>query len=189
MEKLSSMKPVPGAKKIGDHWSIVSVNCLIGKDPDAGKVWRQEEKGMVEDEMVGWHHQLKVSLSVSQLWEFVKDREAWHSAVHGVTKSWTWLSNWTDWLWKTFIELRSLGCALFLIRDSLSKGISKSSIFQSQDSFFLNVNTLHTHRHTTDMLGIKITRNKVKPKTPIAATFNQVVEGMVLVVFKRHILW
>ena len=31
---------------------------LIGKDPDAGKEWRQEEKGMTEDEMVGWHHWL-----------------------------------------------------------------------------------------------------------------------------------
>ena len=31
---------------------------LIGKDPDAGKDWRQEEKGMAEDEMVGWHHRL-----------------------------------------------------------------------------------------------------------------------------------
>ena len=31
---------------------------LIGKDPDAGKDWRQEEKWMTEDEMVGWHHQL-----------------------------------------------------------------------------------------------------------------------------------
>ena len=33
-------------------------NWLIGKDPDAGKDWRQEEKGMTDDEMVGWHHQL-----------------------------------------------------------------------------------------------------------------------------------
>ena len=33
-------------------------NWLIGKDPDAGKKWRQEEKGMKEDEMVGWYHQL-----------------------------------------------------------------------------------------------------------------------------------
>ena len=33
-------------------------NWLIGKDPDAGKDWRQEEKGMTEDEMVGWHHRL-----------------------------------------------------------------------------------------------------------------------------------
>ena len=31
---------------------------LIGNDPDAGKYWRQEEKGVAEDEMVGWHHQL-----------------------------------------------------------------------------------------------------------------------------------
>ena len=33
-------------------------NWLIGKDPDAGKNWSQEEKGMTEDEMVGWHHWL-----------------------------------------------------------------------------------------------------------------------------------
>ena len=33
-------------------------NWLIGKDPDAGKDWRQEEKGMTEDEMAGWHHRL-----------------------------------------------------------------------------------------------------------------------------------
>ena len=33
-------------------------NWLTGKDPDAGKDWRQEEKGMTEDEMVGWHHGL-----------------------------------------------------------------------------------------------------------------------------------
>ena len=35
-----------------------SKNWLIGKDPAAGKDWRQEEKGMTEDEMVGWHHRL-----------------------------------------------------------------------------------------------------------------------------------
>ena len=34
-------------------------NWLTGKDSDAGKDWRQEEKGRMEDEMVGWHHQLK----------------------------------------------------------------------------------------------------------------------------------
>ena len=34
-------------------------NWLIGKDPDAGKDWRREEKGTTEDEMVGWHHRLE----------------------------------------------------------------------------------------------------------------------------------
>ena len=39
-------------------WSPDAKNWLIGKDHDAGKEWRQEEKGMTEDEMVGWHHRL-----------------------------------------------------------------------------------------------------------------------------------
>ena len=39
-------------------WSPDAKNWLIGKDPDAGKDWRQKEKGMTEDQMAGWHHQL-----------------------------------------------------------------------------------------------------------------------------------
>ena len=39
-------------------WLPNAKNWLKGKDPDAGKDWRQEEKGMTEDEMVGWHHRL-----------------------------------------------------------------------------------------------------------------------------------
>ena len=39
-------------------WLPDAKSWLIGKDPDAGKNWGQEEKGATEDEMVGWHHQL-----------------------------------------------------------------------------------------------------------------------------------
>ena len=39
-------------------WPPDAKNWFIGKDPDAGKDWRQEEKGMTEDEIVGWHHLL-----------------------------------------------------------------------------------------------------------------------------------
>ena len=39
-------------------WPSDAKNRLFGKDPDAGNGWRQKEKGMTEDEMVGWHHQL-----------------------------------------------------------------------------------------------------------------------------------
>ena len=67
---------------------------LIWKDPDAGRDWGQEEKGVTEDEIVGWHHQL-YSQWLSKLGEIVKDREAWCAAVHEVTKSQTQLSNWT----------------------------------------------------------------------------------------------
>ena len=46
------------------------------KDPDAGKDWRQEEKGMKENEMVGWYHQFN-EMSLSKFQETVKDKEAW----------------------------------------------------------------------------------------------------------------
>ena len=44
-----------------------------------------------------------MEMSLSKLHELVMDREAWHSAVHGLTKSWTWLSDWTELNWEFII--------------------------------------------------------------------------------------
>ena len=78
-------------------WPLDGKSWLIGKDPDAGKDLGKEEKGTIEDEMVRWHHWLNGH--EFELWALVMDREAWHAAVHRVTKSWTWLSDWTELNW------------------------------------------------------------------------------------------
>ena len=60
---------------------------LIGKDPDAGKDWRQEEKGTIEDEMVGWHHRFNEHEFEQTLGDG-EAREAWcANNVHGITES------------------------------------------------------------------------------------------------------
>ena len=73
---------------------------LIGKDHDGRKDWRQEEKAGREGD--GQHRMRwldgvinSVDMSLSKLWDIVKDREAWHATVHGVSKTRTQFSDWT----------------------------------------------------------------------------------------------
>ena len=49
------------------HWPPDAKSWLIGKDPDAWRDWGQEEKGMTEDEMDGWHHH-SMDMSLDKLW-------------------------------------------------------------------------------------------------------------------------
>ena len=68
-------------------WTPDEKNWLIGKDPEAGKDWKQKEKGMTDDGMVGWHHQInRHNFEQAQHQQMVMDREAWCAAIHGVSK-------------------------------------------------------------------------------------------------------
>ena len=89
-------------------WPPDGKNWLIWKDHDAGKEWRQGEKGMTEDEMVGWHHWLN-GHEFEQLRELVMDREDWRAAVHGagsVRNNWATELNWLMIYW--YISVYSL---------------------------------------------------------------------------------
>ena len=75
-------------------WPPYMNSRFIGKDPDAGKDWGQEEKELREDEMVRWHHRFN-GHEFEQALGVMKDRLAWSAAVQGVAKSRIWLSDWT----------------------------------------------------------------------------------------------
>ena len=76
-------------------WPPQAKSWLIGKDSDAGRDCGQEEEGMTEDKMAGWHHRLN-GCEFEWILEMVMDREVWRAAIHGVAKSRTRLSDWTE---------------------------------------------------------------------------------------------
>ena len=98
-------------------WLLDAKNWLIGKDPDAGKDSRQEEKGMTEDEMVRWHHWLdghkfEQAPGVGDGQGSLACCSPWGCKESDMTErlNWTELIHWKDWCWSWSSKIVATWC-------------------------------------------------------------------------------
>ena len=101
-------------------WPADAKSWLIGKDPDAGRDWGQEEKRMTEDKMVGWHHWLDGhefgwTLGVGDGQGGLACCDSWGCKESDTTER----LNWTEWLSKCSSVMWCHHCKIYLLQKSL----------------------------------------------------------------------
>ena len=122
-------------------WPPDVKNWLTGKDPDAGKDWRQEKKGMTEDEMVGWHHWLdghefEQALGVGDGQGSLVCCSPWGCKEPDMTERLNWLTDWLGLVPPAWGQKVLQHCTTGFL-DSISRQQASSSPTPSQSYQYL----------------------------------------------------
>ena len=133
-------------------WPPDAHSWLTRKDPDAGKDWRPEEKGTTEDEMVRRYHQLNGHESEWAPGDG-EGQGSLDAAVHGVTKNWTQLSNWTTTKKEFFTNPSESLYHVYNERISVisSEHVGRVYLFGSSKELFLK----YKHPHSVPSVALR----------------------------------
>ena len=123
-------------------WPPDVKSWLIGKDPDVGKEWGRRRKGRQRMRRVDSITD-SMNMTLSKLQELVEDRKASCAAVHGVTNSWSWLSD-----WKTISSVQLLSHVWLLVTPSTAACQAPLSITNSQSLLkFMSIKSVMPSNH------------------------------------------
>ena len=119
-------------------WPPHVKSWLIGKDPDAGRDWGRGRRGWQSMKWLDGNTD-SIDMSLSRLCGLEMDREVWHAAIHGVAKSRTWLSDWTELItvdlnWGNFVSWRPFQVSFQSQRKEMPKKAQTITQLHSSDT-------------------------------------------------------